>query len=211
MGSKTTTFSPLFDAEHVKHVKEMESSMYCVTMIDLRRLAFDLVVRMNIAHSFDATSALAGVDWAMAFIRRHTTLAIRRPIATSIARMEGFNKEAVGMFFGQYRKFLVNGGFVPIRIWNCDETGFTNVASEDDDEWPCLVCGEPFRSSRPGESWIHCQVCQHWLQHVPKVADFMFAAIASLIVSERVVRQQIRRTLQSVPYISPMIAPGRRW
>ena len=43
-------------------------------------------------------------------------------------RMKGFNKEAVGMFFGQYRKVLVNGGFVPTRIWNCDETGFTTVA-----------------------------------------------------------------------------------
>ena len=42
----------------------------------------------------------------------------------------------------------------------------------------------------------------------PRVADFMFATIASLIVSERVVRHQIRRTLQSVPDISPMIATG---
>ena len=56
----------------MKNVKEMESSMYCMTMIDLRRLAFDLVVRMNIAHPFDATCGLAGVDWARAFagIRR---------------------------------------------------------------------------------------------------------------------------------------------
>ena len=58
--------------------------------------------------------------------------------------MKGFNKEDVGMFFGQYRKLLVNGGFVRTRIWNCDETWFTTDASEDDDEWPCLVCGEPF-------------------------------------------------------------------
>ena len=45
---------------------------------------------------------------------------------------------------------------------------------------------------------------------VPRVADFMFATIAILIVSELVVRQQIRRTFHSVPYISPMIATGRR-
>ena len=66
--------------------------------------------------------------------------------------MKEFNKEDMGMFFGQYRKLLVNGGFVHTRIWNCDETWFTTVVSEDDDEWPCLVCGEPFRSSRSGES-----------------------------------------------------------
>ena len=72
MGSKTKTFSPLFEAELVNHVKEMESSMYCMTLIDLSRLAFDLVVRKNIAHPFDATSGLAGVDLARAFadIRR---------------------------------------------------------------------------------------------------------------------------------------------
>ena len=44
----------------------------------------------------------------------------------------------------------------------------------------------------------------------PRVADFMFATIASLVMSERVVRQQIRRTLHYVPYKSPMIATGRR-
>ena len=72
MGSKTTTFLPLFEAEVVKHLKEMESSMYCMTMIDLRRLAFDRVDRMNIAHPFDATNGLAAEDRARAFagIRR---------------------------------------------------------------------------------------------------------------------------------------------
>ena len=44
----------------------------------------------------------------------------------------------------------------------------------------------------------------------PRVADSMSATNASLIVSERVVTQQIRRMLHSVPYISPMIATGRR-
>ena len=44
----------------------------------------------------------------------------------------------------------------------------------------------------------------------PRVADFMFATIASLLVSERVVRQQIRLTSHSVPNISPMVATGRR-
>ena len=37
--------------------------------------------------------------------------------------------------------------------------------SSEDDEWPCLVCGEPFRSSRSGESWIQCQICHHWSHH----------------------------------------------
>ena len=138
--------------------------MYCMTMIDLRRLAFDLVVRMNIAHSFDATSGLAGVDWARAFIRRHTTLTIRRPIATSIARMKGFNKEAVGMFFGQYWKLLVNDGFVPTRIWNCDETGFTTVAKP-----PKVVCTKSVQCRKGKKHHRSVLHERSWYVHPPSI------------------------------------------
>ena len=98
MGSKTALFSLKFEEELVKHVHEMESATHCLTMIDLRRLEFDLAVRANIAHPF--TNGLAGLDWVRAFLGRHITLTIRRPIATSLARINGFNKDAVTKFFG---------------------------------------------------------------------------------------------------------------
>ena len=46
----------------------------------------------------------------------------------------------------------------------------------------------------------------------PRVADLMFATIASLTASERVVKQQIRRMLHPVSYIyiSLMVATGRQ-
>ena len=34
--------------------------------------------------------------------------------------------------------------------------------SSDNEEWPCLVCGEPFCNSRPREKWIQCVLCQQW-------------------------------------------------
>ena len=67
----------------------------------------------------------------------------RRPIATSIARMKGFHKKAVGMFLGHYRKLLVNGGFLPTRIWNWDETRFTSVAKP-----PKVVCAKGINQMR---------------------------------------------------------------
>ena len=33
---------------------------------------------------------------------------------------------------------------------------------EKKEEWPCLVCGEPYRNSRPGEKWVQCFDCKHW-------------------------------------------------
>ena len=41
----------------------------------------------------------------------------------------------------------------------------TNYFCDNDSEeetWPCLVCGEPFSNSKPGEKWIQCNMCKHW-------------------------------------------------
>lgn len=34
--------------------------------------------------------------------------------------------------------------------------------SSDDEEWPCLVCGEPFANSRSSEIWVQCMSCRNW-------------------------------------------------
>lgn len=34
--------------------------------------------------------------------------------------------------------------------------------SSDDEEWPCLVCGEPYGNSRPSEKWVQCNSCKNW-------------------------------------------------
>ena len=34
--------------------------------------------------------------------------------------------------------------------------------SSDDEEWPCVVCGETFATSKPREKWVKCQLCQKW-------------------------------------------------
>ena len=40
----------------------------------------------------------------------------------------------------------------------------TVVASSDDDDaqWPCLVCCEPYNNSKKGEKWIRCVTCERW-------------------------------------------------
>ena len=32
----------------------------------------------------------------------------------------------------------------------------------DDDSCPCLLCGEPFSNSQPGEKWVQCTTCKMW-------------------------------------------------
>ena len=32
----------------------------------------------------------------------------------------------------------------------------------DDEEWPCIICGEPFSNSRSREPWLQCTECKKW-------------------------------------------------
>ena len=34
--------------------------------------------------------------------------------------------------------------------------------SSEDEEWPCLICGEPFSNSKSREVWVQCQQCLKW-------------------------------------------------
>ena len=35
-------------------------------------------------------------------------------------------------------------------------------SESDDEQWPCLVCCEPFNESKGGEVWIQCITCMKW-------------------------------------------------
>ena len=35
-------------------------------------------------------------------------------------------------------------------------------SSDEDEDWPCLICCEPYSRTRPGDVWVQCQVCHLW-------------------------------------------------
>ena len=32
----------------------------------------------------------------------------------------------------------------------------------EEEDWPCLICAEPFSNSRENEEWVACVICQKW-------------------------------------------------
>jgi len=39
---------------------------------------------------------------------------------------------------------------------------FDDNQSSENDECPCIVCGEPYSNSRSREKWIRCMACSKW-------------------------------------------------
>lgn len=53
-------------------------------------------------------------------------------------------------------------GKQPKRITNKRKRKQPDTDSSDDEEWPCLVCCEPYSNSKAGEIWVKCFGCKGW-------------------------------------------------
>ncbi|KAJ4426133.1 hypothetical protein ANN_26942 [Periplaneta americana] len=124
-------YKPVLNAkmeEELKlHVIHLEKLFYGLCVTDLRRLAFEFAEINGISHSFNKTRRMAGKDWCSGFMKRQGDLSIRRPEATSLARVTGFSKESVNRFFDLLKQLMDKHKFSADKIFNCDETGISTV------------------------------------------------------------------------------------
>ena len=105
----------------------MEAKLFGLTTTDLRKIAYQLAERFNLQNNFNEQKKIAGWDWYYKFMERHPGLSLRTAEATSAARAEGFNKEAVNEFYDILSSAMTKYNFQPTNIWNVDETGITVV------------------------------------------------------------------------------------
>lgn len=113
----------------VDYILFMEARYYGLTRMDVRKMAYQLAVKNNIQKTFK--NDVAGRAWLDHFLRRHKDkLSLRRPMGTSYARANGFNREAVKEFFIILEAEMSKTNYPPDRIFNVDETGLTIVQSK---------------------------------------------------------------------------------
>lgn len=124
---KPTTLPEQIEEELVSHILKLEELMFGLTINDIRKLAFDIAQRNQLAHVFNCEKELAGKKWYYRFMKRHPTLTLRQPESTSVARARGFNKENVYHFYDLLEKIVEVNKLDASRIFNVDESGFSTV------------------------------------------------------------------------------------
>ena len=120
-------FNQDLENELVMHAVEMQQRFYGLSLLELRSLAYELAQKNGIEHPFSSKTKRAGSDWTAGFLKRYPELSLRRPEATSMARLSGFNRVQVSCFFNILKAELERNKFDAEHIFSIDETGITTV------------------------------------------------------------------------------------
>ena len=114
--------------QELRYLLNAASIYYGLSPKETRKLAYEcaLKYKIRIPESWTSNES-AGEDWFSSFLKRHPTLSIRVPEATSLSRMTSFNRENVKLFFAKLAEVMDRHNFHANDIWNVDETGVTTV------------------------------------------------------------------------------------
>ncbi|XP_018364046.1 PREDICTED: uncharacterized protein LOC108761788, partial [Trachymyrmex cornetzi] len=94
-----------------------------------RNLAFQYAETLSVTPDKWKSNKEASIDWLQGFMKRHKSLTIRKPEATSLSRATSFNKTNVKMFFDKLTALMTKYKFPPHLIFNLDETGCSTVTT----------------------------------------------------------------------------------
>ena len=125
IGRHKPIFNKEQEGEIVEHCIYLAKMFYGLTPNDLKKIIYEYAEANAIPHRFNTTKKMAGKDWFGGFMKRQISL--RKPEATSLGRIAGFNEESVKLFYKNLADTLDKLQIGPHRIYNMDETGITTV------------------------------------------------------------------------------------
>lgn len=109
-----------------KAAEERRFVIYFIMALHLMKheSSYEFAKKKSMPNSWN-TKLVAGEHWLGNFLKRHSTLSIRAPQATSLAT--SFNKNNVNLVFDNLKTVYLRHNLSPGDIWNVDETGLTTV------------------------------------------------------------------------------------
>lgn len=121
-------FNEIHEKQLVNYIKNSADMYFGLSPKEVRKLAFEYAVKLELKIPKNWTqNKEAGVDWFSEFLKRNSSISIRRPEATSLSRAMNFNKVNVKNFMDKYQSVLLKYKFEGQDIYNLDETGITTV------------------------------------------------------------------------------------
>jgi len=105
-----------------KYLLHCSNIFHGLTTKSARILAFEYAQRNNckIPQNW-ITNKMASEDWLLGYMDRHPILSLRRPEATTLARMSAFNQDTISNFFNKLEELFTRYAFVASDIYNLDE------------------------------------------------------------------------------------------
>lgn len=128
-------FRPIFtedqETEMVTYLKDMDAVFFGLTRDEFMSLAFEYAYRNKLKYpkSWDKNKK-AGEEWFQRFLSRHTTLTLRTPESTSVARAKGFNRREVNHFYENLESAIEKNNIEASRLYNMDETGISTTSNK---------------------------------------------------------------------------------
>ena len=124
---RPTLLGETYEQQLKEYALNMSKIYYGITRNDLRRLAFEVAELTKTKHPFDRSAKMAGLKWTRLFLARHPDMTLRTPEPTSIARLAGFRKSEVQLFFDNLEGLMKKHAYPPNRVFNMDETAVSTV------------------------------------------------------------------------------------
>lgn len=122
---------PLFtdqqEKELVDYIIKCSKLYYGLTIKKIRQIAYQYAEKNRLPHNFDRVKQLAGKDWYYSFMKRHPSISLRTPEATSLNRITAFNEADVKVFYDNLKAIQDKHHIQPDKIFNVDETGISTV------------------------------------------------------------------------------------
>lgn len=121
-------FSDEEEEQLVKYCLKASKFHYGICKDDFLKLAFEyaVILKKTYPSAWDINKK-AGKTFYEYFMKRHQSLSLRKPEATSLARATAFNKANVNLFFDKYKELLLKYNFTSEKIYNVDESGLSTV------------------------------------------------------------------------------------